>query len=72
MPTPQVPSRFRPPPSFPPRSQPAHADEGPYEAALKTCYDQFKANRETNANGGLKWSQNGVGYYSECLKRLNP
>jgi hypothetical protein len=57
---------------FPSSVAQAHADEGPYEAALNTCYDQFKANRETNANGGLKWSQNGAGYYSECLKRLNP
>jgi hypothetical protein len=57
---------------FPSSVAQAHADEGPYEAALNTCYDQFKANRETNANGGLKWSQNGIGYYSECLKRLNP
>jgi hypothetical protein len=57
---------------FPSSIAQVHADEGPYEAALNTCYDQFKANRETNANGGLKWSQNGVGYYSECLKRLNP
>lgn len=57
---------------FPSSIPPSHAEEGPYEAALNTCYDQFKANRKTNANGGLKWSQNGTGYYSECLKRLHP
>jgi hypothetical protein len=57
---------------FPSVIAPSHAGEGTYEAALNTCYDQFKANRETNANGGLKWNQNGTGYYSECLKRLNP
>ncbi|WGJ14387.1 hypothetical protein QEV83_17370 [Methylocapsa sp. D3K7] len=57
---------------FPSSIAPSHAGEEPYEAALNTCYDQFKANRETNANGGLKWNQNGTGYYSECLKRLNP
>ena len=57
---------------FPSSIAPSHAGEGTYEAALNTCYDQFKANRETNANGGLKWNQNGTGYYSECLKRLNP
>lgn len=57
---------------FPSSIAPSHAGEGPYEAALNTCYDQFKANREINANGGLKWNQNGTGYYSECLKRLKP
>ena len=57
---------------FPSSIAPSHAGEGTYEATLNTCYDQFKANRETNANGGLKWNQNGTGYHSECLKRLNP
>ncbi len=57
---------------FPSSIAPSHAGEGTYEAALNTCYDQFKVNREINANGGLKWNQNGTGYYSECLKRLNP
>jgi len=34
--------------------------EEPQEAYLNTCYDQFKANREINANGGMKWSQKAV------------
>lgn len=55
---------------FPSSLSPEHVGEPPYEAYLHTCYDQFKANRETNANGGLSWNQNGGGYYSECLKRL--
>ncbi len=57
---------------YPSSISPFHAGEEPQEAYLNTCYDQFKANREINANGGLKWSQNGGGYYSECLKRLQP
>ena len=57
---------------FPSAISPEHEGETPYEAYLHTCYDQFKANRVINANGGLKWNQNGVGYYSECLKRLKP
>ncbi len=56
---------------FPSVLSPAHAGEEPYEAYLNTCYDQYKANRETNANGGLSWNQNGGGYYGECLKRLH-
>ena len=43
---------------------PAHAGEEPYEASLNTCYDQYKANREINANGGLSWNQS--------LKHLKP
>lgn len=57
---------------YPSSISPFHAGEEPQDAYLNTCYDQFKANREINANGGLKWSQNGGGYYSECLKRLQP
>jgi len=57
---------------YPSSISPFHAGEEPQEAYLNTCYDQFKANREINANGGRKWSQNGGGYYSECLKRLQP
>ena len=57
---------------YPSSISPFHAGEEPQEAYLNTCYDQFKANREINANGGMKWSQNGGGYYSECLKRLKP
>jgi hypothetical protein len=56
---------------FPSVLSPAHAGEEPYEAYLNTCYDQYKANRATNANGGLSWNQNGGGYYGECLKRLH-
>lgn len=52
---------------FPYAISPEHAHEGSYEAVLNTCFDQFKANRETNANGGLKWTQ----YYAECRQRLH-
>ncbi|HXW72378.1 MAG TPA: hypothetical protein VEK34_13195 [Methylocella sp.] len=56
---------------FPSAISPLHANEGAYEASLNTCYDQFKQNRETNANGGLKWSSSsGRSYYSECLEHL--
>ena len=37
---------------------------------MKTCDDQYKANKATNANGGLKWIQKGDGYWPECNKRL--
>ena len=46
------------------------AKETPYKARLKTCAEQYKANKATNANGGLKWIQKGGGYWSECNKHL--
>ena len=49
---------------------PAYANEKPGKARMKTCDDQYKANKATNANGGLKWIQKGGGYWSECNKRL--
>ena len=40
------------------------------KARFKTCVDQYRANKATNSNGGLKWVQKGGGYYSECNKHL--
>src|SRR5208337_3348065 len=55
---------------FPSAISPTYANEKPYNARLKTCSDQYKANKATYANGGLKWIQNGGGYWSECNKHL--
>ena len=37
---------------------------------METCLDQYRANKTSNGNGGLKWIEKGGGYYSECNKRL--
>ena len=42
---------------FPSAISPTYANEKPYKARLKTCSDQYKANKAVNANGGLKWIQ---------------
>ena len=55
---------------FPSAISPTYANEKPYKARLKTCFDQYKANKAINANGGLKWIQKGGGYWSECNKHL--
>ncbi|WP_026608275.1 hypothetical protein [Methylocapsa acidiphila] len=55
---------------FPTAISPTYAKELPGKARQKTCLDQYKANKATNSNGGLKWIQKGGGYYSECNKRL--
>src|ERR1700719_3217443 len=55
---------------FPSAISPTYANEKLYKARLKTCSDQYKANKAVNANGGLKWIQKGGGYWRECNKHL--
>ena len=40
------------------------------KARLKTCADQYNANKATNANGQLKWIAKGGGYWSQCNAKL--
>jgi hypothetical protein len=46
-----------------------YSNEKPGRARRKTCLDQYKANKATNANGGLRWLQKGGGYYSQEAER---
>ncbi len=55
---------------FPTAVDAKYSSEKPGRARRKTCLDQYKANKATNANGGLKWLQKGGGYYSQCVKKL--
>jgi hypothetical protein len=55
---------------FPSAVDPKYASESAGKARMHTCVDQYKANKETNGNGGLKWIMKGGGYYSECNKKL--
>ncbi len=55
---------------FPTAVSPTHANEKPGKARMKTCLDQYNANKATGGNGGLKWIQKGGGYYSQCNARL--
>jgi hypothetical protein len=55
---------------FPRAVAPKYAKESPGKARMETCLDQYKANKQRDANGGLKWIMKGGGYYSECNKRL--
>ena len=56
--------------TFPTAVSAKYASETPGKQRMKTCLDQYKANKDKNANGGLKWIQKGGGYYSECNKKL--
>jgi hypothetical protein len=55
---------------FPTAVDSKYSSEKPGRARRKTCLDQYKANKATSANGGLKWLQKGGGYYSQCVKKL--
>jgi pyruvate/2-oxoglutarate dehydrogenase complex dihydrolipoamide acyltransferase (E2) component len=55
---------------FPNAVDPKYASESAGKGRMHTCVDQYKANKASNGNGGLKWIQKGGGYYSECNKRL--
>ncbi len=55
---------------FPSAISPKYASEHAGRARMHTCLDQYKANKATNGNGGLRWIQRGGGYYSECNRQL--
>jgi hypothetical protein len=59
-----------PGPAFPQAISPKYASEPAGKARMHTCLDQYRANKETNKNAGLRWIAKGGGYYSECNKRL--
>jgi len=47
-----------------------YSDMSAGKARMRTCLDQYRANKANNANGGLRWIQKGGGYYSACNKHL--
>ncbi len=55
---------------FPSAVSSKYSGETAGKARRHTCLDQYKANKSSNANGGMKWIMKGGGYYSECTKRL--
>ncbi|MDI9849602.1 hypothetical protein QM467_16225 [Rhodoblastus sp. 17X3] len=55
---------------FPTAVSPTYKSETPGKAIMHTCLDQYKANKATGGNGGLKWIQKGGGYYSQCNAKL--
>jgi hypothetical protein len=55
---------------FPKAIDPKYSKESAGKARMHTCLDQYKANKGSGGNGGLKWIQKGGGYYSECNASL--
>ena len=56
---------------FPAAVSPKYSSETAGKARMHTCLDQYRANKASNGNGGLRWIEKGGGYYSECNKRLS-
>jgi hypothetical protein len=57
-------------PVFPSAVSSKYASESAGRARMHTCLDQYKENKATGGNAGLRWIQAGGGYYSQCNKRL--
>jgi hypothetical protein len=55
---------------FPSAIDPKYSKESAGRGRMHTCLDQYKANKATNGNGGMKWIQKGGGYYSKCNAAL--
>jgi hypothetical protein len=55
---------------FPSKVDPKYANLKPGKARESTCLAQYRANKASGGNGGLRWIQKGGGYYSVCNKRL--
>jgi hypothetical protein len=56
---------------FPTEISPKYSTEKDLDKARTlTCADQFKTNKTSDANGGLKWVEKDGGYYAECVTRL--
>lgn len=55
---------------FPKAVAQKYSEESPGKARLKTCADQYNANKVVNANGELKWIEKGGGYWSQCNAKL--
>jgi hypothetical protein len=56
---------------FPSAISPKYAKERAGKARMYTCLDQYRANKASNGNGGLRWIQKGGGYYSQCNRQLS-
>ncbi len=55
---------------FPRGISPQFASLSPGRARMETCVAQYRANKASGGNGGLKWIEKGGGYWSECNRHL--
>ncbi len=57
------------PATFPSAIDPKYAKLSAGKGRMKTCLDQYHANKSSGGNGGLNWIAKG-GYYSQCNTKL--
>lgn len=55
---------------FPSAVSAKYVSEAVGKQRMKTCLDQYYANKSANSLNGLRWIQKGGGYYSLCNARL--
>lgn len=55
---------------FPKAVDPKFSTLKPHQQRMKTCSQQYQANKATGGNGGMKWLEKGGGYWSQCNKAL--
>jgi hypothetical protein len=55
---------------FPTSISPKHSSLAPSKARMKTCSEQYQANKASGSNGGLRWLEKGGGYWSLCNAKL--
>ena len=56
--------------SFPSAIDPKYGKERVSLARMHTCRDGYRAAKASNSLGGLRWIQQGGGYYSLCNAKL--
>ncbi len=55
---------------FPRAIDPKYSTLSAGRGRMKTCDDQYNANKANGGNGGMKWIEKGGGYWSACNKAL--
>ncbi|MEK1889079.1 MAG: hypothetical protein AAAB35_16255 [Phyllobacterium sp.] len=56
--------------SYPSSVAAKFSSETPSKTRMHTCLEQYHANKENGTLDGMRWIQQGGGYYSKCNARL--
>ena len=65
-----IPSNAKAAAVFPKSVDSKYVKETAGKARFHTCLDQYRANKASNGNGGMRWIEKGGGYYSRCNTAL--
>ena len=56
--------------TFPSALSQAYASQRPAQQRMRTCLEGYHANKSAGTLHGIRWIQQGGGYYSACNKKL--